>query len=149
MNRKDEILILKQFPVLFETNSDWQLKTGSWHGHYSDAITSATASQITGASIVCFTVCTGAYERKHQSSASLAFVMGITGDQWIPLTKDQWRGNCFHLMTSSWATTGGTRGWRRDKLLSYPFRHIWHPLRLESCNFNEIFVNGCTGRFHC
>ena len=25
-----------------------------------------------------------------------------TGDRWIPLTKGQWRGKCFHFMTSSW-----------------------------------------------
>ena len=45
--------------------------------HYSDVIMSAMASQITGISIVCSTVCSGADHRKHQSSASLAFVMGI------------------------------------------------------------------------
>ena len=38
---------------------------------------SAMASQITGVSIVCSTVCCGVDQRKHQSSASLAFVMGI------------------------------------------------------------------------
>ena len=38
---------------------------------------SATASQITGASIVCTTVFSGADQRKHQSSAPLAFVRGI------------------------------------------------------------------------
>ena len=27
----------------------------------------------------------------------------FTGDRWIPLTKGQWRGKCFHLMTSSWS----------------------------------------------
>ena len=26
----------------------------------------------------------------------------FTSDQWIPRTKDQWHGKCFHLMTSSW-----------------------------------------------
>ena len=26
----------------------------------------------------------------------------FTGDRWIPRTKSQWRGKCFHLMTSSW-----------------------------------------------
>ena len=26
----------------------------------------------------------------------------FTGDRWIPRTKGQWRGKCFHLMTSSW-----------------------------------------------
>ena len=40
-------------------------------------------------------------QRKHQSSASLAFVWGIHRDRWIPRTKGQLRGKCFHLMTSS------------------------------------------------
>ena len=44
----------------------------------------------------------GGDQRKHQSSASLAFVRGIHRDQWIPRTKGQLRGKCFHLMTSSW-----------------------------------------------
>ena len=38
---------------------------------------SAKASQITGVSIVCWTVCSGADQRKHQSFASLAFMRGI------------------------------------------------------------------------
>ena len=37
----------------------------------------AMASQITGVSMVCSTVCSGADQRKHQISASLAFVRGI------------------------------------------------------------------------
>ena len=45
--------------------------------HYSDAIMRAVAFQITGVSIVCSLVCSGADQRKHQSSASLAFVRGI------------------------------------------------------------------------
>ena len=44
--------------------------------HYSDVIMRAMASQITGVSIVCSTVCSCADQRKHQSSASLAFVQG-------------------------------------------------------------------------
>ena len=44
---------------------------------------------ITGVSIVCSTVCSGEDQRRHQSSTSLAFVRGITGDRWIPLTKGQ------------------------------------------------------------
>ena len=62
----------------------------------------ATASQITSLTIVYSTAYSGAYQRKHQSSASLAFVRGIHRYRWIPHTKDQWRGKCFHLMTSSW-----------------------------------------------
>ena len=42
--------------------------------HYSDVIMSAMASQITSLTIVFSTVCLGADQRKHQSSASLAFV---------------------------------------------------------------------------
>ena len=38
---------------------------------------SAMASQITSVSIVCLNVCSGADQRKHQSSASLAFVTRI------------------------------------------------------------------------
>ena len=45
--------------------------------HYSDVIMSAMASLITGVSIVNSTVCSDADQRKHQSSASLAFVRGI------------------------------------------------------------------------
>ena len=48
-----------------------------WNTYYSDIIMSAMASQITSVSIVYSTVCSGAYQRKHESSASLAFVRGI------------------------------------------------------------------------
>ena len=48
----------------------------------------------------CSTVCYGADQRKHRSSATLAFVGGTAGDRWIPITKGQWRGWCSHLMTT-------------------------------------------------
>ena len=59
--------------------------------HYSDVIMSVMGSQITDVSIVCLTVCSGADQRKHQSSASLAFVGESTDDPWILLTKGQLR----------------------------------------------------------
>ena len=56
-------------------------QTGEFHSHgharYSNVIMSAKASQITGVSVVCTTVCSGADQRKHQSSASPAFVREI------------------------------------------------------------------------
>ena len=61
----------------------------------------AMASQITSLTIVYSTVYSDADQRKHQNSASLAFVWGIHRDRWIPRTKGQLRGKCFHLMTSS------------------------------------------------
>ena len=46
-------------------------------GHYNDVIMGAIASQITSLTIVYSTVYSDAVQRKHQSSASLAFVRGI------------------------------------------------------------------------
>ena len=45
--------------------------------HYSDVIMGAMVSQITSLTIDSSTVYSGADERKHQSSAPLAFVPGI------------------------------------------------------------------------
>ena len=45
--------------------------------HYNDVIMSVMASESTSLMIVCLTVYWGADQRKHQSSASLAFVRGI------------------------------------------------------------------------
>ena len=69
--------------------------------HYSDAIMTTRASQISSLAVVYSTVYSDADQRKHQNSAPLAFVWGIHRDRWIPRTKGQLRGKCFHLMTSS------------------------------------------------
>ena len=45
--------------------------------HYGDVIMGVIASQITRLTIVHSSVYSGADQRKHQSSASLAFVQGI------------------------------------------------------------------------
>ena len=80
--------------------------TGPWkqccHYHYCDVTRSAMASQITSFMIVYSAVYSGADQRKYQSSTSLALWVEFTGYRWIPLTKGQLRGKCFHLMTSSW-----------------------------------------------
>ena len=60
------------------------------HIHYNDVIMSTTASpQITSPTIVYSTLYAGEDQRKHQSSASLAFVQGIHRDRWIPRTNGQ------------------------------------------------------------
>ena len=92
---------------------DWAKTTARWDEkhlssgircnlHYCDAIMGTVASQITSLTIVYTTVYSDADQRKHQSSASLAFVWGIHRVRWSPRTKGQLRGKCFHLMTSSW-----------------------------------------------
>ena len=53
-----------------------------FQGHYSDVIMSAMASQITGVSFLYSIVSSGVDQRKHQRSASLAFVRGI---HWWPV----------------------------------------------------------------
>ena len=74
------------YPIKF-----WYAVLPSWHAqiyglagsvfyfraHYSDVIVGAIASQITSLTIVYSTVYSDADQRKHQSSASLAFVRGI------------------------------------------------------------------------
>ena len=57
--------------IFVETNMSVQ------YVHYTDVIMNPIASQITSLTIVCSTVYSDADQRKHQSSASLAFVWGI------------------------------------------------------------------------
>ena len=52
-------------------------KPGNKTAHYHDVIMTTVASQITSLAVVYSTVYSDADQRKHQSSASLAFVWGI------------------------------------------------------------------------
>ena len=60
----------------FWTNAVHNLSTMQWI-HYGDVIMGAMTSQITSFTIVYSTVYSGAKQRKHQSSASLALVRVI------------------------------------------------------------------------
>ena len=79
----------------------WELGSCEGKEFNCDVIMTTMSSQITSLTINSSIVYSGAYQRKYQSSASLAFVRGIHRDRWIPRTKVQWRGKYFHLMTSS------------------------------------------------
>ena len=60
------------------------------YNHYNDVIMGEIASQITSLTIVFSSAYSEADQRKHQSSALLAFVCGeFTGDRWIPRTNGQ------------------------------------------------------------
>ena len=59
------------YPVDLYRLADWSMD------HYSDVIMGTIASQITSLTIVYSTVYSDVDQRKHQSSASLAFVRGI------------------------------------------------------------------------
>ena len=69
--------------------------------HYIDVIRPRWRLKSPASRLFTQIVYSDADQRKHQSSASLAFVWGIHRDRWIPRTKGQLRGKCFHLVTSS------------------------------------------------
>ena len=70
---RDELELDKQ-DVLVSTYP----KSGTLiHWHYNDVIMSTAASPITSLTIACSSIYSDADQRKHQSSASLAFVRGI------------------------------------------------------------------------
>ena len=69
--------MLEYFNSNLRNKLQWNIKRNSYIFHYDDVIMSAIASQITSLTIVYSTVYPGADQRKHQSSASLAFVWEI------------------------------------------------------------------------
>ena len=75
----------------------------SLHNHSGNVIMSAMASLITDVSIVFSSVCSGADQRKRQSSALLALCEGnppVTGGFLSQRASNE--DFVFHLMTSSW-----------------------------------------------
>ena len=74
----------KQTFMFAKMNSAWQ-----GLNHNNDVIMTTIASQITSLTAVYSAVYSDADQRKHRSSASLAFVWGIHRDRWIPRTKGQ------------------------------------------------------------
>ena len=66
------LMILRSRKIKLDILCDWTVSD-----QYSDVIMSTMASEITSLMIVYSTVYSGADQRKHQSSASLAFVRGI------------------------------------------------------------------------
>ena len=71
--------------------------------YYNEVIMSAMPSQITSLIII---YSNGLFSRRSKKKVKAARHWPLwgefTGDRWIPRTKGQWRGKCFHLMTSSW-----------------------------------------------
>ena len=93
-------------------DSEWPVcklsKHWLWNAtHYNDVIMGVIASQITSLTIVYSTVYSGADPKKNMKATRHCPLCGeFTGDGWIPGTNGQWRGKCFHLMTSSWMLPG-------------------------------------------
>ena len=75
----DRLWPMQSHHMINKTNltTRWGMLSDTTTTHYSDVIMGAMRSQITGVSIIYSTVGSGADQRKHQRSASLAFVGGI------------------------------------------------------------------------
>ena len=70
---RDVVVIMK----MYSPNKCYFRNTSDESTHYSDVIMGSIASQITSLTIVYSSVYSGADQRKHQNSPSLAFVRGI------------------------------------------------------------------------
>ena len=98
-------LLYKDLLICWRVNTWWwQIDIHRWYSlvHYNDIIMSAVRLKSPASRLFTQPFIQCANQRKHQSSASLAFVQGI--HRW-PVNsphKSQWRGKYFHLMTSSW-----------------------------------------------
>ena len=138
--------------------------------HYNDVIMSVVASQITSVSIVYSTVCSSADQRKHQSSASLAFLRGIHrwpvnsphkgsvtrvffpfDDAIMSIKKMAW-----HLFSIKplpkpiiiLSLTGPkTIMANMRRLLGFQTWNASNTLK-PKCHFDEIFIIGCIGSCH-
>ena len=71
------IVGLELIPYIFYWHTGQMSSNNRFCPHYNDVIIGAMTSQITSLKIVHSTVYSGSDQRKHQSSASLAFVWGI------------------------------------------------------------------------
>ena len=118
--------------------------------HYNDVIMTTIASAFTSLTVVYSPVYSDVDQRKHQSSASLAFVRGIHRDRWIPRTKGQLRGKCFHLMTSSCWYTSLTKWWflRFGTKQSRDNASVWDCLPGQTQRLNEM-ADILPPRLHC
>ena len=124
----NQVVILKVWPrnsFLSLASPECPLKLHSVNvtdTHYNDVIMRTMSSQISGPTIVYSMVYWGADQRKHQSSASLAFMPAI--HRWPVNSPHKGTVSCFHLMTSScdwWqAITGADDGLARSSRKPLP-----------------------------
>ena len=99
--------------------------------HYSDVIMGTMSSQITSLMIVYSTIYSGADQRKHQISASLAFVRGI---HWWPV-------NSLHKwpVTRKMFTIDGFIMYHLSVILHFPLSAV----HVKSCLLNEVPSDLC------
>ena len=124
--------------------------------HYNEVIMSAIASQITSLMIVYSSVCLRVDQRKHQSSASLAFVRGIhrrpvTSLHKWPVTRKMFPFDDVIMVSKIMAGThSGSCEWNPHISFQTLFPHgdiivtgntdLWNWSELFAYQLNEIYV---------
>ena len=93
---------------------------------YNDVIMSTMASQITNFAIVYSIVCSSTDQRKHQSSASLAFVRGI----------NRWPVNSLHKWPVTW------KMFPLDDVIMFINIPIKRGAIYKGCSYSNIFIIG-------
>ena len=131
-----------------------------WLSHYNDVIMGTTASQITSITNVYSTVYSGADQRKHQSSASLAFVLGLRRwpvnypHKW-PVTRKMfpfdviimvWMGNC--LFTQCCILIDSYRAELPDRINIYLDWWVFRGRDFVYTIKINIFINAFSVTFH-
>ena len=77
-NHIDTMHLSRTYTLVAQVGNPWPYRTpNTWNAHYNDVIMGAIASQITILTSAYSIVQSVADQRKHQRSASLAFVRGI------------------------------------------------------------------------
>ena len=119
--------------------------------HSNEDIMNAMASQTTGVSIVCSTDGSGADQRKHQSSASLAFVRGI--HRWpvnspskIPVTRKMFTFDdaiMVHILQVRSCDMYMRASISKTRVKSYEHKSSWISIVVQ----NRIFQ--CVGKTFC
>ena len=122
--------------------------------HYNDVIMSTIASQITSFAIVYSTVYSGADQRKHQSSASLAFVRGIHRE--FPAQRTSiaekfsfwWRHHVFVQYSMSLCLLGSPHqrvSNAKSLYFSRRYRNVWPWKQISCSTTSQIRISYPTG----
>ena len=101
--------------------------------HYRDVILGTMASHITSLTIVYSTVYAGADQRKHQSSASLAFVRGIhrgpvNSPHKLPVTRNMFSFEDVIMAGNVWHAPSTPLNWSRWPNLEFSSAYYCHCL---------------------
>ena len=117
--------------------------------HYDDVIMTTLASQITSLAIVYSIVYSDADQRKHQSSASLAFVRGIhrgpvnSPHKW-PVTRKMFP---FDDVIMIWIQINCTSSWMTNLVIKYMLIHVLG--RLPEMNILKSLWHSASGNGCC